>query len=115
MVSTGTARLTSQDMKIAVIETAGSQYLVKTGDKIKIPAMMGAVGSEIRFDRVLLSSDGKNVELGKPHISGAAVVGKIVKSGRSKKTLVLKYHNKTRYRRKHGHRQDYVEVEITVV
>jgi large subunit ribosomal protein L21 len=36
----------------------------------------------------------------------------VVKQGRNRKVIVFRYHNKTRYRKKKGHRQHFTEVEV---
>lgn len=102
-------------MKFAVIETGGKQYIVQAKDKIRIDKLAGAAGGSVVFDKVLLLADGESVQVGTPYVAGAKVSGKLLKQARDKKVLVMKYHNKTRYRRKRGHRQHYTEVEINKV
>ena len=102
-------------MKLAVIETGGKQYIVKPNDKISVEKLEGDSGSAIVFDKVLLVVDGDKVEIGVPFITGKKVEGKVLKQARDRKILVMKYKNKTRYRRKRGHRQHFTEVEITKV
>ena len=41
-----------------------------------------------------------------------AVEAKVLSQGRDRKKIVFKYHRKTRYRKKKGHRQPFTEVEI---
>lgn len=94
---------------LAIIETGGKQYLVKTGSKIQVEKLAGEAGATLTFDKVLYH-DGK---IGKPFVSGAAITGKILKQGRGKKIHVLKYKAKSKYRRKIGARQDFTEIEIT--
>lgn len=102
-------------MKFAVIETGGKQYLVQAKDKIEVEKLDLEAGAEVNFDKVLLVAEGNDVKVGKPFVAGAKVSGKILKQARAKKVIVLKYHNKTRYRRKRGHRQNYTQVEIEKV
>ena|SRR3989344_471267 len=99
-------------MKIAVIKTGGKQYIVKEGDKLRLEKIDAKEGDEVRFSEVLLVSDDKGVKIGTPFISDAKVTGKALKQGRAKKVIVFHYHNKTRYKKKAGHRQPYTEVEI---
>lgn len=100
--------------KFAVIETGGKQYRVSAGQKIKIEKLGAVAGDSFAFDKVLLKADGDKVEIGTPYL-GDKVSAKIVKQGREKKKIVFRYHSKTRYRKKKGHRQHYTEVEITKV
>ncbi|MEK7650523.1 MAG: 50S ribosomal protein L21 [Patescibacteria group bacterium] len=103
-------------MKFAVIKTGGKQYLVAPGDKLKVEKLaktdVKSEGSEVIFDEVLLTSDGKETKLGTPALAGVKVTAKRVADDRHDKLLVFKYKNKTRYRVKRGHRQPYTEVEI---
>ncbi len=98
----------------AVIETGGKQYTVEPGKKIKIEKI-ATENDSLVFDKVLLKSDGENITVGTPHITGAQVEAKVIKQGRNKKIIVFKYHSKTRYRKKKGHRQHFTEVEIVSI
>ena len=97
----------------AVIETGGKQYRVTSGQKLKIEKISGEAGSSISFDKVLLVVNDDDVKVGKPYVDGAGVSGKVLKQGRGRKIIVFKYHSKTRYRKKKGHRQEFTEIEIT--
>ena len=61
---------------------------------------------------MLLVADGEKVKIGTPYVEGAKVEGKLLKQGRDKKKIVFRYHSKTRYRKKKGHRQPFSEVQI---
>jgi large subunit ribosomal protein L21 len=98
--------------KLAVIETGGKQYLLKEGEKFKTEKLEGKVGDKITFDKILLVADDKKVELGKPYLDNHSVEAEILKVGRSKKVIVFRYHSKTRYRKKKGHRQWYTELKV---
>ena len=100
---------------IAIIESGGKQYLVSVGDKIQVEKLNVDEGKNVNFDKILFSSTGSDVNVGKPYISGAVVQGKVLKQGRGKKIHVLKYKAKSKYRRKIGARQYFTEVEITKV
>jgi len=97
---------------LAVIKTGGKQYFVSPGQKIKIEKIEGKEEKEVIFKDVLLLEKNKKVEIGDPLVKGAKVVGKILRQGKGKKIIVLKYKPKTRYKVKRGHRQQFTEVEI---
>ncbi len=97
---------------LAIIKTGGKQYIVTPGQKIKIEKIDKKEGEDITFNEVLLVEKGKKIEIGTPKVSGAKVIGKILKQGKNKKVIVFKYKAKTRYKKKTGHRQPYTEVEI---
>jgi large subunit ribosomal protein L21 len=96
----------------AVVTSGGKQYKVKEGETLKVEKIPGDVGSSIKFDRVLMISDGNAVSIGQPVLDDAMVEGHIVEQGKSKKIIVFKYKRRKRYRRKHGHRQLYTAIKI---
>ena len=100
-------------MKIAVIKTGGKQYKVSRGQNLKIEKINGAAGAALKFPTLLVADDDK-LELGQP-ILGDLVEGKILEQGRSKKISVIKFKNKTRYKRNVGHRQPFTKVEIVKI
>ena len=102
-------------MAFAIIKTGGKQYRVEPGQTLKIEKIEAAENGTVVFDEVLLTSDEKGVKVGAPHVAGAKVEAKLVKDGRAKKVIVFKYHSKTRYKKKKGHRQEFTEVEITAI
>lgn len=97
-----------------VIETGSKQYLVKTGDKLKVEKLAGEAGQEVTFDKVLLTAneDGTDVKIGNPYLAGVAVKAEVDKQARAKKIRVVKYKRKVRYTRVHGHRQHFTEVKV---
>ncbi len=101
--------------KFAIIQTGGKQYKVSPEQKIKIEKLNAAEGENFIFDKVLLVADDKEIKIGTPYVEGAKVEAKLLKQGRDKKKIVFKYHSKTRYRKKKGHRQHFTEVEIKKV
>jgi len=61
---------------------------------------------------VLLLGGAGDVRVGTPVVNGARVLAEVLEHGRDKKVRVFKYKNKTRYRRRFGHRQDFTRVAI---
>jgi len=102
-------------LQLAVIKTGGKQYIVSPGKKLKIEKLDAPEGGKVVFDQVLLVGDGDNVEIGKPLVLNVKVEGKVLTQGRARKVIVFKYHRKTRYRKKKGHRQHFTEIEITKI
>ncbi len=99
-------------MTFAILETGGKQYKVALGQKIKVEKIEGNKDAILNFDKILLLGDGDNIKVGTPYVNGAKVEAKILRQAREKKKIVFRYHSKTRYRKKKGHRQSYTEVEI---
>ena len=102
-------------MKLAVIETGGKQYLVSEGQKIEVEKLDGSAGGSLSFDKVLLLADGDKLELGKPYLASKTVSAEILDQKRRDKVTIFRYHSKTRYRKKKGHRQSVTSVKILAV
>ena len=98
----------------AVIATGGKQYLVKTGQSLKVEKLPKAEGEKFTFDKVLLTADddGGNVKIGAPYLSGVAIECSIAKQGHYKTIRVEKFKRKVRYHKVHGQRQRFSEVKI---
>lgn len=99
----------------AVIVTGGKQYTVAQGDVIYVEKLGVEAEETVKFDQVLAVLDGENTRFGTPVVAGAAVEGKVVKNGKSKKITVFKYRPKKDSKSIRGHRQPYTKVEITKV
>ena len=52
------------------------------------------------------------MQIGNPLVNGARVMAEVLEHGRDRKIMVFKYKNKTRWRRRHGHRQDFTRLAI---
>ena len=99
----------------AIIESCGRQYKVAEGDVVFFEKLDAEEGKKVSFDKVVLVSNDKKVEVGAPYVKGVKVEGKVVSHGKGKKILVYKYKAKKNYRRTQGHRQPYTKVEITKI
>ena len=99
----------------AIIESCGRQYKVAEGDVVFFEKLDVEEGKKVTFDKVVLVSEDKKVEVGTPYVKGVKVEGKVVANGKGKKFIVYKYKAKKNYRRTQGHRQPYTKVEITKI
>jgi len=99
-------------MTYAVIETGGKQYRVKEGDMVFIEKLPAEADETVSFGKVLAITSDDGSKIGSPYVEGAAVEGKVVKNGKSRKIIVYKMRPKKGYRRKQGHRQPYTKVQI---
>jgi len=102
-------------MAFAIVETGGKQYKVAPGQKLKVEKLNAEPGASLTLDKVLLVADGEDVKVGAPYLEGAKVEAKVLKQGKEKTKIVFKYHSKTRYRKKKGHRQQFTELEVLSV
>ncbi|MEZ4845687.1 MAG: 50S ribosomal protein L21 [Bdellovibrionota bacterium] len=93
----------------AVVRIGTHQYIAKPGEKIKVQKIDAPIGSEVRFQDLLMVSSDNSVKL--KNVSGT-VVGKIVEQDREKKVEVYKKKKRKGYEKTIGHRQYYTMVEI---
>jgi large subunit ribosomal protein L21 len=96
----------------AFIQTGGKQYRVAQGDDLTVEKLPGQVGDPVVFDKVLMTVDGENVQVGKPYVESAKVLGRLTRQDKSKKIMVFKFKRRKGYRRTKGHRQPFSLVKI---
>ena len=99
-------------MSYAVINTGGKQHKVAVGDRIKVEKIEAGIGDRVTFDRVLALPAGGAIQIGKPVLKGARVVGRVVAQDKAKKVLIFKKKKRKQYRRTRGHRQSYTAVVV---
>lgn len=98
-------------MIYAVFEDGSRQYRVDTGNLVRVDKRDAEVGARIEFDRVVVFQTGEGLQVGRPFIEGARVVGEVVDHP-SEKTYVQKFRRRKNYRRLKGHRQFYTRIRI---
>ena len=96
----------------AIVASGGRQYRVEPGQRLDVEKLPAEAGTEITLDQVLLIGDGETITVGQPTVSGARVLADVVGEVKGRKIIVFKYKNKVRYRRKTGHRQRYLRLQI---
>ena len=95
----------------AVVRTGGKQYRVEEGAILTVATLEGEPGKEVTFGDVLLLADGDNVK----DAASAKVTGEIMGHGKGEKIIVFRYKNKTRSRKRTGHRSKTTTVRITKI
>jgi large subunit ribosomal protein L21 len=98
----------------AVIRTGGKQYRVAEGDVLRIEKIAGDAGAEVTFGEVLLVGGSETPKVGRPTVSGAKVVGKILRQDKHRKVLHFRK-EKEGWTRRRGHRQPFTEVKVTSI
>jgi large subunit ribosomal protein L21 len=96
----------------AIIRSGGKQFRVGKGDVIRVPLVTAEPGSDIEITDVLLVSDEDKQQVGTPLVPKARVRGKVLRHGKTAKTLVYTYKRRKGFEKRRGHRQDYSEVRI---
>lgn len=96
----------------AVIEAGGKQYRVQADDTFDIELIEGEAGSTIVLDTVLAYSNGTELVIGNPTVSGATVTAEIVDQHRGKKVVAFKKVRRKGFHKKIGHRQELTKVRV---
>jgi large subunit ribosomal protein L21 len=99
--------------KIAVIKTGGKQYKVKEGETVKVEKLVAEKGKKIKLETLLIA-EGDKLELGRPSL-GEKVEAEVLETAKGDKVTVVKYKNKTRYKRTLGHRQPFTALKIAKI
>lgn len=98
----------------AIFEDGGKQYKVKEGDALLVERRELAEGqSDLTFDNVLMVGEGQTARVGTPRLIGASVTARILEEIKMPKVVGLKFNRRKGYRRKWGHRQRMLKVQIT--
>ena len=96
----------------AIVRAGGRQAKVAVGDVLEVDRIADEPGSTVSLP-ALLVVDGKQVTSDAKALAAVSVTAKVVDHTRGKKIDILKYKNKTGYRRRLGHRQHHTQVEVT--
>lgn len=102
----------------AVIKSGGKQYRVKQGDTLEIETLADkagaktAAGAKVQFTEVLAVGGDTGLTTGHPLVTGASVSATVLAEVRGPKILILKKRRRKNSRRRAGHRQDLLKVQI---
>jgi len=98
----------------AIVRAGGRQEKVSVGDVLTIDRVAVANGETLQLQPLLLV-DGETVTSAASELSGVKVVAEVVEPAKGPKITILKYKNKTGYRKRQGHRQPLTRVKITSI
>jgi large subunit ribosomal protein L21 len=99
----------------SVIESGGFQHKITVGETLKLSKIEAKVGDVLTVSSVLLFSNGENIMIGKPVVSGASVKMEVLDQGKDDKIISFKRKQRKRYRKTIGHRQLFTEVLVTEI
>ncbi len=99
----------------AIVETGSKQYRVAPGDVIQVEKLPVEEGAQVELDRVLCLAQNEDVRVGTPYLEGVKVKAQVLRHGKGRKIIVMKYKKRKNYRRKKGHRQLFTELKITEI
>ena len=96
----------------AIVRSGGKQHKVAEGDIFQTEKVDGLVGSSVSLPALLLV-DGADVTSGVDQLKGVAVTAEVVSHTKGPTIMILKYKNKTGYKKRQGHRQRLTMLRIT--
>ena len=98
----------------AIVRAGGRQEKVAVGDVLIVDKVKGEPGDAVEFTPLLLV-DGADITSDAQQLAKVSVKAEIVKPTKGPKITILKYKNKTGYRKRQGHRQHSTQVKITAI
>ena len=96
----------------AIVRSGGRQHKVAVGDVVEVDRVEGEPGSTLSLP-ALLVVDGDSVTSDAKALGKVTVTAEVVDHTKGKKIVILKYKNKTGYRKRQGHRQRHSRVKVT--
>jgi len=96
----------------AVIRAGGKQHKVAKGDVIEVERVKGSIDT-LEFTPLLVVDDKGKARITRSELTRARVLATVVGEAKGAKIEVLKFRNKTGYRRHTGHRQRYTTIQIS--
>ncbi len=99
-------------MVYAIVKAGGRQEKVSVGDIVVVDRLAADEGATVELLALLLV-DGSTITSDAKALAKIKVTAQVVRDERGPKIHILKYKNKTGYRKRQGHRQDLTRLTIT--
>ncbi|MEP6797785.1 MAG: 50S ribosomal protein L21 [Lapillicoccus sp.] len=96
----------------AIVRAGGRQEKVSVGDVLIIDKVKAAAGESIDLTALLLV-DGSTVTSDAAKLAQVKVTAEVVKPAKGPKITIMKFKNKTGYRKRQGHRQHLTQIRVT--
>ncbi|GAA3381369.1 hypothetical protein GCM10017750_43120 [Streptomyces racemochromogenes] len=97
----------------AIVRSGGRQHKVAVGDIVEVDKISTAKAGDTVELSTLLVVDGDAVTSDPWVLAGIKVTAEVVDHTKGAKIDILRYKNKTGYRRRQGHRQQYTAIKVT--
>ena len=98
----------------AIVKAGGRQEKVSVGDVVVVDRLAGEIGDEISLAPVMLV-DGDKVTTAAADLAASSVKAEIVGDEKGPKINILKFKNKTGFRKRQGHRAQLTAVKVTAI
>ena len=97
-----------------VFEDGSRQYRVSEGEFVRVDYREVEPGGTVEFPRILLVQGNTGLQIGRPCVAGAKIVGEVIDHP-SEKYTIQKFRKRKNYRRKTGHRQPFTTVKVSQI
>ena len=99
-------------MVYAIVKVGGRQEKVSVGDVVVVNRVSGDAGASVELPAILLV-DGEKVTTDAAKLAGVKVTAEILRDEKGPKISIMKYKNKTGYKKRQGHRQQLTRLQVT--
>ncbi|GAB3111856.1 50S ribosomal protein L21 [Janibacter alkaliphilus] len=98
----------------AIVRAGGRQEKVSVGDILLVNKVKGEAGDSLEL-QPLLVVDGSTVTSDADKLAKVSVTAEVVGPAKGPKITIMKYKNKTGYKKRQGHRQPLTQIKITAI
>ena len=98
----------------AIVRAGGRLEKVSVGDVLLIDKVSAKAGDSVDLQPLLLV-DGATVTSEAGKLASVSVKAEVVGPAKGPKITIMKFKNKTGYRKRQGHRQHLTQVKITAI
>ncbi|GAA4430146.1 50S ribosomal protein L21 [Georgenia halophila] len=103
----------SSNVVYAIVKAGGRQEKVSVGDVVVVNRLKnGQVGESVELEPLMLI-DGKKVTTGADDLAKVKVTAEVVREEKGPKISIMKFKNKTGYRRRQGYRSSLTRLKVT--
>ena len=104
----------SSNVVYAIVKAGGRQEKVAVGDIVVVDRLSARPGESVTLPALLLV-DGGQVNSDAAALAKITVSAEVVRDERGPKIAILRFKNKTGYRRRQGHRQGLTRLKVTAI
>ena len=102
----------SSNVVYAIVKAGGRQEKVAVGDIVVVDRLAAKAGASVELPALLLV-DGDKITTDAAALAKVTVTAEVVRDEKGPKIDILKYKNKTGYRKRQGHRQKLTRLKVT--
>lgn len=102
----------SSTVVYAIVKAGGRQEKVAVGDVVVVDKLAASAGETVELPALLLV-DGDKVTTDAAELAKVTVTAEVIRDQKDPKIIILKFKNKTGYRKRQGHRQLRTRIKVT--